>query len=134
MSSIETSSITSVSKNTDPKGTEKKRQYVVYDSCKEDHCVKVIVNASSEEKVLEYLVENWRDYVSQPDLEDLFIDIVNDAPEVWKPQSETLIEDAFTGKVLGDRDQISFPSLIRCYISNWYEIQESPKPIKIVSV
>jgi hypothetical protein len=114
---------------------QKKQQYIVYTGAyREDHSANVIVNASSEEKVFEYLVENWREYVSRPELEDIFIDVVNDGPKEWKPQSETLIDDAFSGKVLEDQDQKLFDHIVRQYISASYEIKRHSNPIKIVTV
>ncbi len=138
MSSIETSApSTSSVPSKAPKSTEpKKHQYVVYnrDTYAEAKYVHAIVIASSEEKAFNYLLENWKEYLERPDLEDLFGDLIVEKPDEWTPQSKSLIEDAFSDKVLSDQDRTIFQKLIRIHISSWYDVERSPKPIKIVTV
>ena len=71
MTSIETSA---ASPSKAPKSNEpKKHQYVIYnrETYAEAKYVHAIVTASSEEKAFNYLLENWKEYLQRPDLEDL---------------------------------------------------------------
>lgn len=134
MTSNETSAPSVPSKA--PKSTEqKKHQYAIYSGhYAEDKCVHAIVTASSEEKAFNYLLENWKEYLQRPDLEDLLGDLIAEEPDEWTPQSKSLIEDAFSDKVLSDQDRDIFQKLIRSQLSSSYDVELRLKPIKIVTV
>lgn len=134
MTSIETSA---ASPSKAPKSNEpKKHQYVIYnrETYAEAKYVHAIVTASSEEKAFNYLLENWKEYLQRPDLEDLLGDLIAEEPDEWTPQSKSLIEDAFSDKVLSDQDRDIFQKLIRSQLSSSYDVELRLKPIKIVTV